>query len=166
MSSVDTGVLNRMGVKRLTEAVIETNGGSVDRTDSSRWRVTLPPELASHVGERSNSASGTSNPSLDAIASGLDSQGSDPETTLVFDPREDDVEPEVVVVRPGTPFFNSVLDLAGDGTDIAHLRLGIEDLQPHEPPLLETIDADTRVTEFERRFRSSQSGSSLISNPC
>ena len=155
MSSLDTSVLNRVSIKRLTEAVIETAGGSVDRSSPKRWSVTLPPGLASHSNsgvDGRNHSRNTGNDSLDAIASGIEEEHTpraESETTLVFDPSNEDPEIDDVVVRPGTPFFNSLLDLAREGESVAYVRLGASELQIHEPPIFEVVEPDARITDFE-----------------
>jgi hypothetical protein len=157
MSVVDRSIVNRLQVKRLTAAVIETYGGIIDQTSSARWHVSLPPEL-SRFDSGTVSApknSGTGDDELDSIAASIQSNSEEEEpgdasesATLVFDPREEDSDDDDIVVRPGTPFFNSVLELARSEDNIVCVHLGVGDFQIDEPPTFEVLDRDTRIVEF------------------
>jgi hypothetical protein len=155
MSSIDTGLLNQINIKQLAEAVIITHGGTVDRTSPNRWQVDLPTELANHagVGTASRNTS-TGNSALDSIAEQIhDSE--EPETqfenTLVFDSQYEEPGEDDLVVEPGTPFFNSLLELAQQETAVSSVRLGPETLQIHDPPLVESLGKDARTGEFQQK---------------
>lgn len=154
MSSVDTSILNKLNIKQLTEAVIETRGGTVDRSSPNRWRVDLPAELASHSDARAGpQETSTGNSALDSIAEsiyGSDEPESDLDTTVVFDPQHEVSGEDDLVIQQGTPFFNDLLELAQGKTTVSAIKLGSKSLQTHEPPLTESLGAEARVGTFEQ----------------
>lgn len=153
MSSANSSVLNQVTIKQLTEAVIQSRGGHVDRTNPNRWSVELPPELATERGStRTDRKNKTGDSSLDSIVEDVysdDESKQSYETTLVFDPRDEHPGEEDIIVRPGTSFFNSLLELAREGSEVAYLHLGADDLQMQEPPLCDALGADSDVIDFE-----------------
>lgn len=154
MSSLDSSILNQITIKQLVEAVIETHNGSVERTAPDRWQVDLPPELANYAGDGAGSRNkNTGNSALDSIANdiyGSDEPENEFENTLVFDSRHEETGEDDIFVRPGTTFFNALLELAQDQTTVSSIRLAPDTLQIHKPPLVESLGADARVGTFER----------------
>lgn len=157
MSSIDASILNEINIKQLAEAVIETHGGTVDRSSPTRWQVELPTELADLAGTATPSQkTNTGNSALDSIAQdihGSEESESQFENTLVFDSQHEEPGEDDLVVEPGTPFFNSLLELAQDETAVTSIRLGPESFQIHDPPLVESLGKDARAGEFQQDKR-------------
>jgi hypothetical protein len=121
--SLDTATLNRLSIRRFTESTLTGYGGSVDRKEADRWEVTVPGSLI-NVAEGGHA-------------------------TLVFDPKDQEPGAKDILVRPGTPFFNALVDLARQERSVGHVHLGASELQLTVPPALKAGSLDASVTGFD-----------------
>jgi hypothetical protein len=124
-SEVDTSILNSVNIKRFTQSVLEEYEADIDRSNSAKWQVTFPDELA----ERLDREHGT----------------------LVFDAADRELGAGDLLVQPGTTVFSALLDLVQQPGSIGRLRLTEDSLQVNPPSVLRESDLEVEVTNFSKR---------------
>lgn len=124
-SEVDTSILNSVNIKRFTESVLEEYGGDIDRSNSAKWSVTFPDELAEKLDRE---------------------QG-----TLVFDSADRERGAGELLVQPGTTVFSALLDLVRQSGSIGRVRLTEDSLQVNPPLVLQESELDVEITDFSKQ---------------
>lgn len=124
-SEVDTSILNSVNIKRFTESVLEEYGGDIDHSNSAKWSVTFPDELAAKLDRE---------------------QG-----TLVFDAADRERGAGELLVQPGTTVFSALLDLVQQSGSVGRIRLTEESLQVNPPHVLQASDLDVEITDFHKQ---------------
>ncbi|MFC6943073.1 hypothetical protein ACFQE8_24455 [Salinirubellus sp. GCM10025818] len=124
-SEVDTSILNSVNIKRFTKTVLENHGAEVDQSNSAKWQVTFPRELANRL-DRENG-------------------------TLVFDPADRELGAGDLLVQPGTRVFSALLDLVQQPGTVGQLRLTEDELQVKPPTVLQDSSLNVSVTDFSKR---------------
>lgn len=124
-SEVDTSILNTVNIKRFTKSVLEEYGAEVDRSNSSKWDVQFPDELARELDRKRG--------------------------TLVFDAADREMGAGHLLVEPGTSMFSTLLDVVQQSGSVGHLQLTEDSLQVNPPTVLREAPLSVETTKFSER---------------
>lgn len=124
-SEVDTSILNSVNIKRFTKSVLDEYGADIDRSNSAKWRVTFPDELARQLDREDG--------------------------TLVFDPADRELGAGDLLVQPGTKVFSALLDQVTHPGSVGYIRLTGDSLQVNPPRVLQESELAVEVSDFRTR---------------
>lgn len=124
-SEVDTSILNSVNIKRFSQTVLENHGAEIDQSNSAKWQVRFPPELANRLDRKDG--------------------------TLVFDPADRELGAGDLLVQPGTRVFSALLDLVQKPSTVGRLQLTEDELQVTPPTVLQESSLNASITDFSER---------------